>query len=278
MNPLEFFDLFDAELPRYDTSQKINTYYKFLRKGPLYGWRKSYFVQRLEYIYENIVKNNGSKDALVWDIGCGFGTSGLFLAMNGIRTMGLTLESYHHIIAERKKYWRQFGNAELFSYTVEDLFETAYGKETFDFILVQDTLHHIEPVSRGVSIMQQSLKSDGKLVVVDENGSNIILRAMLYKLRGNNRIIEGFDENLKRNVVMGNENVRSLKQWERIINDNGFAVSDIQYIKFLPPYVMNENNFQQLNIIEQKLWRKYPFLREGFFWGLNFVCQKQPGR
>lgn len=276
MTPAEFFELFEKELDSYSStgSHGIKDYYKFSQKGVFYAWRKAYLLQRLEYIYENIVKYN---PAQVWDVGCGFGTSSIFLAMNGISSKGTTLEWYHKMLPERKKFWNQYGNAELFNVNIENLFEIPIPKESADFILVQDTLHHLEPIDEALRIFYETLRKDGKIVVVDDNGKNIMQRIKLYLYRKNNRVIEFYDENLKKKILFGNENVRSYEQWTALFHKNRFEISNVQFIRFFPPVLVNNSNYRTLIDVEMKLWKKSGFLKEYFFWGLDFVASKNSG-
>ncbi|MCU7496366.1 MAG: class I SAM-dependent methyltransferase [Ignavibacteria bacterium] len=277
MTPAEFFELFEKELDSYnsDSSYGIKDYYKFAQKGLLYTWRKAYLLQRLEYIYENIVKYSPSQ---VWDVGCGFGTSSLFLAMNGISSKGTTLEWYHKMLPERKKFWNQYGNAELFNVNIENLFEISIPKESADFILVQDTLHHLEPIDEALRIFYETLRKGGKVVVVDDNGNNIMQRMKLYLYRKNNRVIEFYDENLKKKILFGNENVRSYSQWASLFHKSRFEISNVQFIRFFPPIVVNSNNYKSIMDVEKKLWQKSGFLKEYFYWGLDFVAMKNSNK
>ncbi|MGE5432797.1 MAG: class I SAM-dependent methyltransferase [Syntrophomonadaceae bacterium] len=276
MDPKQYFEIFEKEVTSYDSENSfgIKNYYKFSRRGAFYFWRKAYLLQRLEYIYSNIVKGS-DKSIRVWDVGCGYGTSSLFLAMNGIRSVGLTLEYYHNLIPLRKNFWKEYGNTDLFEVMVENLYEVNQEKNHFDFILVQDTLHHLEPIDQAMQIFSKSLKDNGQIIIVDDNGNNIMQRAKLYMMRGNKRIIDYYDENLKRKIPFGNENVRSFKQWKEIFERNGFNISNEEYIRFLPPLFISESNYHKAISIEQKIWRKSGLLKEGFYWGLNFIGSKK---
>jgi SAM-dependent methyltransferase len=277
LNTQQFFDLFEKEISTHEHSDSysIKDYYKFVGKGIRNYWRKIYLRQRLEFIDSQILSNS-DKNISVWDVGCGFGTSSLFLAMNNIKSTGLTLEGFHKIIPKRKKYWQSFGNTDFFKVEIQNLFETSYEDQSFDYILVQDTLHHLEPIDQAVQIFRRALKNNGKIIIVDENGNNIPQRIKLYLRRGNKRIIKYFDENLKKEILLGNENIRSLKLWNEIFSNNGMQISDIEYIRFFPPLpgIMNSKNGDKLENMEHKIWRKSKFLREYFYWGLSFTANK----
>ena len=135
----DFFELFLKEL---QDTPAMRRYYKFLNDKTSFEFRKAYFVQRLQYISKQI----SNQDSTIWDCGCGYGTTALFLAMNGFRVYGTTLEFYFDQIEQRKNYWKQYGNADLFEVDYADVFDNNLNDSTFDYIILQDTLHHIEPL------------------------------------------------------------------------------------------------------------------------------------
>ena len=191
-----FFDLFLKELEQHPS---LRSYYKFLENDSSFDFRKAYFCQRLQFIADQI-KNKNSK---IWDIGCGYGTTGIFLAMNGFSSYGSTLEFYYKEIPQRINYWNQYGDASLFKAGYENLFDMQQIPENCDYIILQDTLHHLEPLDKALEICYKALKLTGKLIAVEEKGNNLIQSLKLYLQRGNKRIIVIYDETLKNNIVIG---------------------------------------------------------------------------
>ena len=55
----------------------------------------------------------------------------------------------------------------------------------------------------------------------------ICLHLKLYKQRGSKRIIEIYDESLKKNILLGNENIRSLDTWQRAFQKEGFNIEKV---------------------------------------------------
>ena len=150
----EFFTLFLEELKQ---NSSLHSYYKFLNNKSGFYFRKAYFVQRLQYIFDNVKAGNKT----IWDCGCGYGTTGLFLAMNGIASTGSTIEFYFQQIAQRKEYWKQYGNVELFQANHENIFDNHPEDNSIDIIILQDTLHHLEPLQEAITILKQTLKPEG---------------------------------------------------------------------------------------------------------------------
>ncbi|MBL7924848.1 MAG: class I SAM-dependent methyltransferase [Bacteroidia bacterium] len=264
----KFFELFLKEL---ETQPSLWSYYKFHTDPGSFEFRKAYFCQRLEYIARHIKK----KDSQSWDLGCGYGTSALFLALNGYKVHGTTLEFYFKEIPDRMKYWAQFGEVSGFTYDYEDLFDPSVQRGQFDYIIVQDTLHHLEPLQEALHILHDHLKPEGEMVVIEENGSNIVQSLKLYRQRGNKRIIEYYDERLKKTILLGNENIRSLETWSREMKQQRLAIdqSSVHYVRAYPPFLFNRYGYNKAIEKEQKLWKSSAMARNYFFFGINFVAK-----
>jgi SAM-dependent methyltransferase len=265
-----FFELFLKEL---EGRPEWWTYYKFHLSAESFQFRKAYFCQRLEYISNALSDVHGP----VWDIGCGYGTTAIFLALNGHKVHGNTLEFYYPDIADRLKYWSQFGDVSGFTYDYADLFEMSFPEPRFAAIVVQDTLHHLEPIDQALSIIQKSLWCGGRMIAVEENGNNLIQSLKLYRQRGNRRIIEMYDERLRKTILLGNENIRSVYQWGELVQRAGMSIipDSIKYVRVLPPSLFNLLGYQGAISFEQKVAR-FKWLREGFCFGLNFQAQVRP--
>ena len=272
MSPERFFDLMLIELEQH---KEMQPYYKFLGKQSSWHFRRNYFLQRLRYIQQQLV--NSSKDISIWDCGCGYGTTCLFLAMNGIKTFGTTLEFYYDSIQKRMAYWGQYGDTSLFTCSYENLFDNHPTPNSFDWIIVQDTLHHLEPIDEALKIFNQSLRKGGKVLSIEENGNNIIQRIKLYKYRGNKRIINIWDEKLQKNIMIGNENIRSLRNWGSLFQKNGFEIKkdSVQYIRYFLPIHYRLSKPETLLQKEQHIQSKPGLRREYFFFGLNFIAEKK---
>jgi 2-polyprenyl-3-methyl-5-hydroxy-6-metoxy-1,4-benzoquinol methylase len=264
----DFFELFLKEL---QDAPAMRGYYKFLNDKTSFEFRKAYFLQRLQYIINQIEDKNSS----IWDCGCGYGTTALFLAINGFSVYGTTLEFYFDEIEKRKNYWKQYGDVDLFRVDYANVFDNNLNDNQFDSIILQDTLHHIEPLQDALNIFHRVLKPNGQLIAVEENGNNIIGNLKLFKQRGNKRIITIWDEHLQKNILLGNENVRSWKKWKREFELAGFTCEDVQpeYIRFYYPFLYRNRSAEKM-IAKENVLRKRRWLREYFFFGINFSVTK----
>lgn len=271
MNKEVFFQHLCDEI---NENPNLYPYYK-LNEGslPRRKFREVYFLQRLDYIDRHIDKTG---NPVILDCGCGYGSTCIYLAMNGISTRGTTLEYYVDQIETRKKFWGQFGDSSLFSYVYENVFDNPPAPESLDYIILQDTLHHIEPMERGLDIFYAGLKKGGKLILLEPNGSSIPESFIFFLKRGNKRVIEYYDEKLGKNIMMGNENFRSEKKWLALFAHAGFVPmpEETEYIRFFLPFSYKNKNEWALVEKEQRIAAKHPLLKKYGFFGLNMVFTK----
>ncbi len=269
----QFFDLFLEELKHRD---KLREYYKFHDDPTKLPFRKAYFCQRLQYVHDQVARFPNSPIPQIWDVGSGYSTTQIYLALNGFASHGSTLEFYYKEIPERLEYWSKYGDMNLVKSSYEDIFEAPIKENSTDIIIVQDTLHHLEPLQKSLSIFHKTLRPGGIILAIEENGNNIIQRLKLYRQRGNNRIIEYYDEGLGRKVMMGNENIRPLKTWKKELVSAGFQLDEksVQYVRLFPPVFFEKKPLEEVVAREQRVWQKHPFLKEYFFFGVSFVARK----
>lgn len=266
----EFYQHLCEELRQ---NRSLHPYYK-LTDGSVRQqmFRKAYFMQRLAYVDQYV---DLSTKPIIWDCGCGYGSTCLYLAMKGQPTYGTTIEFYADQIEQRKAFWRTFGNADLFDYEYANVFDQQVPEEKYDYIILQDTLHHIEPLDQALPIFYKALKKGGKLILIEENGGCLIKRAMLFKQRGFKRIVSVYDEVLQKEVLMGNENIRTEQQWRKAFDAAGFCLdeSSVQYIRYSFPWRYTDDNLQEVIELDQRKAQS-GLLRHYAFFGLNMVWEK----
>jgi SAM-dependent methyltransferase len=265
----KFFTLFLEELKH---NQELRHYHRFINSEKLYTFRRAYYQQRLEYIVKNLNKN----DASILDVGCGYGTTSILLGFLGYKVIGTTLEYYYKEIENRLSFWENYFDTSKLEFRYENLFKSNYKPGTFDYIIAQDTLHHLEPINQALSIMSSILAPNGKLLVSEENGNNIINNLKNFKRRGNKRIIKIFDEKLGEELMFGNENTRSLAKWTSLMREQGLLVEEgnVEYIRVLPPSSYTRKTLQEVIKKEKELSKKSKLLREYLFFGINFMAHK----
>jgi len=269
---MEVDDFFNLLLEELRQNNQLRGYYKYLDEESKFAFRKSYFIQRLKYISDHIT----DKSSAIWDCGSGYGTTCIYLAINGFKSLGSTLEYYYKEIENRLDYWNKYGNMSLFTTNYEDIFDSHPEENSTDIIILQDTLHHLEPLQDALKIFNKVLRPDGRIILIEENGANIIQNLKLYKQRGNKRIIEYYDEKLQKKIIMGNENIRSYQNWKKEFAREGFKIidSETQYIRYYPPFMFGKSDLNKIIAKEQKIANTNNFLKRYFFFGINFIIRK----
>jgi SAM-dependent methyltransferase len=277
MSPEQFFEFLVGELT---INTEMQDYYKFLQQTSLWHFRRNYFLERLRYVKAHLIDSSEvdryREEAFIWDCGCGYGTTCLFLAMNGIKTDGTTTERYFDMVQRRKDYWSQYGNPALFSCKYKNLFDEHPIAKGYDWIIVQDTLHHLEPINDALNIFHRGLRKNGKILVIEENGNNLLLRTRHFLRRGNKRITTIWDDKLQKQLLLGNENTRSLRSWQNLFVENGFSLKEesIEYLRYINPiyyrFLVPEEIIQR----ERKIQAEKDLRREYLFCGFNFVAEK----
>lgn len=264
MNISDFFNLLKIEIAE---NEELQGYYDFSTNKILSEVRKNYFCNRLKYIENQIKLYNKSKEHIkILDCGCGYGTISLYFAINGYKVDGVTIgEHYINGIEKRKDFWNKFGDILKFSPIYEYLPDMNIA-EQYDIVILQDTLHHLEPIDKCVKTLHTILKSQGKLIVTEANGANPFHSTKNYLRRKNETICEVYDKILGKNILYGDENFKSLREWKKLFSKNKFTIEkEIEYVKILP--FINRST-------EKLIANLTPGLREYLFFAFNFTVVK----
>jgi len=260
-----FLELFIKEL---EINPDLQGYYRLLSNKKRYLWRKAYLEQRLAYINNQLDFASGN----IWDVGCGYATTSIFLALNGYKVLGNTLEFYYDKIKTRLDYWSQYGNLDNLKVEYANLYDMPVTASQYDAIIAQDALHHLEPVKNAIGILTRSLKPNGRLIVAEENGNCIFIVLKNMYRRGFKRTVNYYDERLGKYIVMGNEHTRSIQTWEELLKKSDLRLVDFEYIRFLPPFFFNADTYQRRIEWEKKTNEKTNLFREIFYFGINFTA------
>lgn len=174
-------------------------------------------------------------------------------------------------------YWRKYGNADLFTTSYEDIYDSHPADASVDVIILQDTLHHLEPLQNALSIFNRVLKPNGKIILIEENGDNITQNIKLFLKRGNRRVIEYWDEKLGKKVMMGNENIRGMNSWTSEFEKQNFRIipEKTTYVRLFPPFMFNGEKYDRLIERERTIWKNNALLKKYFYFGINMVIEKQ---
>lgn len=267
MSVAEFLELFIKEL---ESNAGLRTYYRLINSKQRFLWRKAYFEQRLQYVSDQA----GSAPGNIWDAGCGYGTTAIFLALNGFNVYGNTLEFYYDQINNRLDYWSRFGNLGNLKIEYANLFDINVRERFYSHIIAQDTLHHLEPIDTALQKFAYSLANDGKLIVTEENGFSFFIRMKNFSKRGLKKISEYHDPQLNKTILFGNENARGLNEWRRLFLENGLEIpeNNVQYIRLYPHMFYTASNYKSIYQSEVQISTKLPLINEFLFFGINFTA------
>ena len=267
MEVSEFLALFLKEL---SVNTRLNEYYRLAPGSRRFLFRKAYLQQRLEYIKRHVP----SESCNIWDAGCGYGTTSIFLALNGHRVKGTTLEYYYNEIEGRKEFWSRYGNLDKLTVRYENIFDTEEEKGIFNIVVLQDTLHHLEPVDAALRIFRDSLKPGGRVIAIEENGSSVFIITKNLLKRGLSKKKEYFDETLGKSVIMADEHARSLYEWGKVLKNIGLGGTfEAEYIRLLPPCFFTDKNYGSVIDCEQRMGKSGYFPSKYFFFGINFIAE-----
>ena len=211
----------------------------------------------------------------IWDVGCGYGTTAIFATLNGHRCWEVHWNSIMTISGAGLITGAISVISRVSALHMRTCSTGPLNPQSVDVIFVQDTLHHLEPIDPAWEILSRALKPGGKLIVSEENGDNPFIRGKNFATRGFNRVGEIYDERLDKMIPFGNENARSLKTWKKILGKANLRLIDreTRYIRFYPPFIYNQDNYNTIISREHSLGQKNRLLRDFLFFGINFTAE-----
>ncbi len=67
-----------------------------------------------------------------------------------------------------------------------------------------------------------------------------------------------------------------MKTWQKEFEEQNFSIDtdSVQYIRYYLPFMFPNNKAKEKVDKEQQLWKKNAFLKEYFFFGINFMVDK----
>lgn len=148
----------------------------------------------------------------ILDVGCGSGVTGRMLAEKGYEVTGIDLSPKMVDLANRK------AGGSPFHALVGDITRTSFSSDHFDLCLSISCLHHfLDPVP-ALEEISRVLKMGGRLVLVEPNGSNPIVR--LSRLLG--FVLERLG---KLKGATKNERVHNCKDYKLMLERAGLKVA-----------------------------------------------------
>lgn len=142
--------------------------------GYCYEVNKEKFKKVLNSLIHNLLTFKSSGDIL--DVGCSTGILLELLSTKGFNFWGIEPNEKAYLVAKRK-----FGNKVFYGF-LEDFLKK--NEKTFDVIIYNHVLEHIENIEKEVALIKKSLNRKGILIIGLPNTSNIVftLRQMYWEL------------------------------------------------------------------------------------------------
>ena len=97
------------------------------------------------------------------------------------------------------------------------------------------------------------------------------------KQRGFKKVKTIYDEVLEKDILIGDENIRSLSAWDTLIFKNNMSLNhdSLSYIRFFYPITYKDKSIEEVFRMEQRIQHKSSMLKKMVFFRLNFVAQKK---
>lgn len=150
----------------------------------------------------------------VLDAGCGDGFWSRVLSKLGCETVGIDISDVAVKVAKEKSDKNQ-------TFIVADLLKPfPFPKDYFDAVIIGVTLHHFPSAGDLSNIalnIYSCLKDNGKVVVIEPNGSNPVLRI--------SRIFGRYLVKFFKNISTENETFHSTGTYIKAFSDSGFALT-----------------------------------------------------
>lgn len=164
------------------TSQEIVDYYDFSKLDyQLYNlsfsnismhfglWDETTENHRQALLNENKVLAelaNITPNDHVIDLGCGYGTTAIWLAKNiGCRVVGITISKKQ--VLEAKRAAKQHRVSHLVDFSVMDFHKTNFSKNTFNVAIAIESVSHSSDKPKVLKEIHRILKSDGRFAIAD---------------------------------------------------------------------------------------------------------------
>jgi 2-polyprenyl-3-methyl-5-hydroxy-6-metoxy-1,4-benzoquinol methylase len=183
-------------------------------RGKMYEEKRDLFIPLFNPIVNEIHKYN--KSGRILDVGCSSGLLLELLNQKGFEVYGIEPNKNAYNIAN-KKFKNQIYYGTLSDFTLKSYFYVLIhrSKPTFDVIIFNHVLEHIEKVHEQLEITKKLLKPDGLLVIGVPNTRNIIfyLRKKYWEYLMPKEHIWHFSDNYM----------------TKLLNQHGFSVISRQY-------------------------------------------------
>lgn len=125
-------------------------------------WQYEKGIDTIKFYLKHTSVEEMFRDKDVLDIGCGAGGKTVYYASQGVKSIvGVEiLEKYRN---EAEELGRKYNVSDKFTFVCSDAAETPFADESFDTIIMNDAMEHVDEPERVLKECYRILKKSGKL-------------------------------------------------------------------------------------------------------------------
>lgn len=189
-------------------------------------------IKRLNFIVDTLNRHLPT-GATVLDVGCGNGIISRSLGKKGFTVLGIDISEK---AIEKAKALNKLDNV---SFRVMSAEELAVSQEKYNAVICSEVLEHLEQPDKLLTVLHQSLKPDGVLIVTVPNGKGpreVLVTKPVIAMQKKNNWLWRFVKKIKTGLGYKGTTVQSdaddlthiqffsKKSLEKLANDNAFKI------------------------------------------------------
>ncbi|MBS5144414.1 MAG: class I SAM-dependent methyltransferase [Butyricicoccus pullicaecorum] len=127
-------------------------------------WQYERGANTIAFYTERYTPEEMFQDKVVLDVGCGAGGKTMYYASQGVaKIVGMDIVPYYKEEAEALA--KQLGYADRFTFVVGDAAQTGFEENSFDTIIMNDAMEHVDRPDLVLAEVRRILKPGGRLYV-----------------------------------------------------------------------------------------------------------------
>ena len=127
-------------------------------------WQYEKGADTLAFFLEKYSLEDMFRDKTVLDIGCGAGGKTMFYASKGVKSI-VGMDVVAHYREESEALADQLGYRNLFTFVCRDAADTGFPDNSFDTIIMNDAMEHVDKPEAVLAECARILKPGGRLFV-----------------------------------------------------------------------------------------------------------------
>ena len=127
-------------------------------------WQYKRGANTIAFYTERYTTQEMFRDKVVLDVGCGAGGKTMYYASQGVAKI-VGMDIVPHYKEEAEALAHQLGYADRFTFVVGDAAETGFPENSFDTIIINDAMEHVDRPDLVLAEVRRILKPGGRLYV-----------------------------------------------------------------------------------------------------------------